>query len=147
MVLLSYDWQLTWFWGCDYTCSCDIYHWSDNPTIPIIRHIELGTEVVGLTRHDCIYLYKCTNRVTSGYLNDTFSCILALGLHKYGYLNGRAIFLLWTKDWKWILVANWPLVPQVLAPIVLFKKIWSFRIYLPFCNVTIMTMPKKVALE
>ena len=54
-------------------------------------------------------MYKCTIRVTSGYPNDTFSCILALGLPKFGHLNGRVIFLLLTKDWKLILVANWPL--------------------------------------
>ena len=86
------------------------------------------------------YLYKCTIRVTSGYPNDTFYGILALGLPKFGHLNGRAIFLLWTKDWKWILVANWPLGWQVLAPIVLSKNIFKKYIYLPFCNVTIMTI-------
>ena len=47
-----------------------------------------------------IYMYKCIIRVTSGYPNDTFYGILALELPKFGHLNGRAIFLLWTKDWK-----------------------------------------------
>ena len=45
-------------------------------------------------------MYKCIIRVTSGYPNDTFYGILALELPKFGHLNGRAIFLLWTKDWK-----------------------------------------------
>ena len=51
-------------------------------------------------QHIYIYLYKCIIRVTSGYPNDTFYGILALELPKFGHLNGRAIFLLWTKDWK-----------------------------------------------
>ena len=68
----------------------------------MVVHNHIVLKLRSLELYTCmnIYLYKCIIRVTSGYPNDTFYGILALELPKFGHLNGRAIFLLWTKDWK-----------------------------------------------